>query len=90
MDRPVCSCAPLTLFQFNYWHDSSQLWSIENMRNGIFNETEYADDEEDLRSVDIDELMNYPSPTNGLYASVEDISGKSEVPAINKMSVPFA
>ncbi|KAH9913469.1 uncharacterized protein BXZ73DRAFT_106942 [Epithele typhae] len=56
---------------FDYWHDSSKFWSLENLRKLRFTERPY-DEEEEKHTVAVSEPLNYPIATDGLYAVVED------------------
>ncbi|KAI0353281.1 hypothetical protein OH77DRAFT_1407600 [Trametes cingulata] len=52
---------------FRYWHDPTQLWSIERLREAQYPELTYNDAEED-HSVDAARLLNHPleNPANPL------------------------
>ncbi|KAI0666566.1 hypothetical protein C8Q78DRAFT_1107669 [Trametes maxima] len=65
---------------FDYWHDSTKFWSLENLRGWEFSEYEYVDENED-QNIDASKLLNYPSAADALYNVAEDIVTENDAQA---------
>ncbi|KAI0360925.1 hypothetical protein OH77DRAFT_1517315 [Trametes cingulata] len=65
---------------FDYWHDDTEFWSLERLREMEFIEVDYIDEEED-QIIDATKLLNYPSAADNLYAVVEDIVTEDDAKA---------
>ncbi|KAI0633741.1 hypothetical protein C8Q77DRAFT_1157905 [Trametes polyzona] len=65
---------------FDYWHDSTQFWSLENLREWEFLEVDYVDEDED-QEIDPSKLLNYPSAADNLYNVVEDTITENDTQA---------
>ncbi|OSD01341.1 hypothetical protein PYCCODRAFT_541681 [Trametes coccinea BRFM310] len=65
---------------FDYWHDSTQFWSLENLRELEFTEREYVEEDED-QQVDATKLLNYPSPAGDLYETPDDAPTEEDAQA---------
>lgn len=70
--------------QFDYWHDGSKFWSLENLKKLRFTERPYDDQEWDHKSVS-DDVLNYPTAIDGLYAVQEETQFESADEAIKRM-----
>ena len=74
--------------QFDYWHDGSKFWSLENLRKLRFTERPY-DDQEWGHKPASDDVLNYPSSIDGLYAVQDDPQVESADEVVNRMSAPY-
>ncbi|KAI0661089.1 hypothetical protein C8Q70DRAFT_911215 [Cubamyces menziesii] len=67
---------------FNYCHDSTEFFSLENLRKLEWTECEYVEENEE-QNIDSKIILNYPSAVHNLCSITEDIVSNGDTLADN-------